>query len=209
MGNTKKVLAFFGAFNPPTKAHVDLAKLAMEHTDNTGVVFVPAKASYILNEQEKRFAYSDEERVEMLRRIHCLNSWMDFTTHDILSKEQPRSYETLKWLRDECGLKPTLLVGADQFCDMGRSWKYVSEIANEFGIVCLTRSINNAEFMLANNPFYQKIAPHVTVVQSPKEYENISSTNARVTMSIIQERIAALRHTLPEEVFDYIKENHL
>ena len=66
----KKVLAFFGAFNPPTKAHVKLAKLAMEQTNCEGVLLVPSKASYIVEEQKKSFAFSDTERIEM---IHYVN----------------------------------------------------------------------------------------------------------------------------------------
>ena len=43
----KRVLAFFGAFNPPTVAHVESARFAMERTGREGVVFVPSKSVYI------------------------------------------------------------------------------------------------------------------------------------------------------------------
>lgn len=205
----KKVLAFFGAFNPPTKAHVELSKLAMEQTGNEGVVFVPSKASYILDEQKKSFVFSDEDRLMMLYQLSHTYHWIRTNNYDIYAKEQPRTYESLKHLRDFCHFEPTLLVGADQFCDMARNWKHVPEIAEEFGIVCLTRSIHNAEYVLANHPFYQKIAAHVQIVKAPDEYRNISSSRVRAYMKVIEEGYADLKEALPEEIYDYIKENCL
>ena len=47
----KKALAFFGAFNPPTLAHLDLARYAMEKTGRDTVVFVPSRSVYIRETQ--------------------------------------------------------------------------------------------------------------------------------------------------------------
>ena len=65
----KRTLAFFGAFNPPTKAHIDLAEFAMNVTGRDDVIFVPSKMEYIRYEQKKDFAFSDASRIEMLKRI--------------------------------------------------------------------------------------------------------------------------------------------
>ena len=47
-------LAFFGAFNPPTAAHLDLAHFAMERTGARRVLFVPSGQRYILNDHHIR-----------------------------------------------------------------------------------------------------------------------------------------------------------
>ena len=208
----KKVLAFFGAFNPPTKAHIDLAKLAMEQTGMEGVVFIPSKSTYILNDQKKSFAFSDEERVDMLYEIRRSNSWMDFITHDMISEKQPCSYETLRWLRGAYNYQPSLLVGADQFARMEDEWKHVEEIAKEFGIVCMPRYLfHRTEGLLKNVPFYQKIAPYVTLVKVPYEYEYnpISSSRARAYLRVIQEGLEDLRNAVPPEIYVYIKEKYV
>lgn len=208
----KKVLAFFGAFNPPTKAHIDLAKLAMEQTGRDKVVFVPSKSTYILNDQKKSFAFSDEERTDMLYEIRRSNSWMDFITHDMISEKQPRSYETLQWLRDTYDFQPSLLVGGDQFARMEHEWKHVPEIAKEFGIVCIPRYLfHHTEELLKNVPFYQKIAPYVTLVKVPYEYEYnpISSSRARAYLRVVQEGLKDLRDAVPSEVYMYIKGRYI
>ena len=53
----KKALAFFGAFNPPTTAHLELARYALEQTGRETVVFVPSRSAYIREEQGKDYAY--------------------------------------------------------------------------------------------------------------------------------------------------------
>ena len=62
-------LAFFGAFNPPTRAHIDLAEVAREAVGAEDVIFVPSKSVYIRDEQKKSFVFSDEDRIKMLQRI--------------------------------------------------------------------------------------------------------------------------------------------
>ena len=108
-----RALAFFGAFNPPTVAHVELACFAMEATGREGVVFVPSKSVYIRDEQGKDFAYSDWQRLEMLRRAAASRPWMAVTDWELKAEVQPRTYETLCHLRDE-GYAPTLLIGSDK-----------------------------------------------------------------------------------------------
>ena len=97
----KRVLAFFGAFNPPTIAHIEAARIAMEATGREGVVYVPYKAVYIRDEQDKDFAYSDWQRLEMLRRAAESRPWMAVTDWELRQASQPRTYETLCHLRDE------------------------------------------------------------------------------------------------------------
>ena len=58
----KRALAFFGAFNPPTIAHLALAEFAMKAVGEDCVVFVPSKTAYIEDEQGKSYAFSDGER---------------------------------------------------------------------------------------------------------------------------------------------------
>ena len=72
----KNVLAFFGAFNPPTRAHLELADFAWRATGKEGVVFVPSRTDYIRDNQGKDAAYSNEERMEMLQKLAENRPWM-------------------------------------------------------------------------------------------------------------------------------------
>ena len=60
-------LLFGGAFNPPTKAHIHLAELALAETGRRQVIFMPSKSRYIEEDQGKDFAYSEEKRLALLK----------------------------------------------------------------------------------------------------------------------------------------------
>ena len=79
----KKALAFFGAFNPPTTAHLELARYALEQTGRETVVFVPSRSAYIREEQGKDYAYSDRARLAMLRAAREKRPWMAVTDYEL------------------------------------------------------------------------------------------------------------------------------
>ena len=204
----RKVLAFFGAFNPPTRAHVDLAEFAMKQTNSEEVIFVPSKSDYILEKQKKNFAFEDGERLYMLDSLLKTHQQFAVCNHDIMAETQPRTYETLCWIRDKHSLLPSLLIGADQLSDMEEKWTHVHEIAREFGIVCLSRKAFSTESILRSN-FWKDIAQYVQVIETPANTRWISSSSVRNYIAEIQEADRLLRKDVPEEIYNYIKEQYL
>ena len=150
----KKVLAFFGAFNPPTAAHLELADFARKATGREGVIFVPSQAAYIRGFQQKDAVFSDEVRLEMLETLAKTRPWMQVTGWELQQETQPRSYITLCHLREE-GYEPSLLIGSDNLKALPR-WKFVPEIAKEFGIVCLERGQDSCREIMENDPFLSR-----------------------------------------------------
>ena len=64
-----EVLAFFGAFNPPTIAHINLAREAMDKCHLEKVIFVPSQDSYVRTVQKKSFSFSNKQRLDMLHTM--------------------------------------------------------------------------------------------------------------------------------------------
>ena len=173
----KKVLAFFGAFNPPTTAHLELADFARKATGREGVIFVPSQAAYIRGFQQKSGAYSDAVRLEMLETLAKTRPWMRVCSWEMEQESQPRSYVTLCHLREE-GYEPSLLVGSDNLKALPR-WKFVPEIAREFGIVCLARGEDNCREIIENDPILKSLADYIEAPETPAEWRDISSTAVR------------------------------
>ena len=195
----KRVLAFFGAFNPPTVAHIEAARVAMTATGREGVVYVPSKSVYIHDEQGKDFAYSDRQRLEMLRRAAASRPWMEVTDWEIRAEIQPRTYETLCHLRNE-GYAPSLLVGSDKLPELEHGWQYVENITKEFGIVCMSRGGDECRRMIQDNDYLRSLAPYITVLDTPEATKGVSSTAVRrrvAEMKRLQTEIAAM---VPEEI---------
>ena len=190
-------LAFFGAFNPPTRAHVDLAEIAMKEAGAEKVIFVPSKSVYIMEDQKKGFAFSDENRIEMLTRIAADRPWMHCTDIEMKQPTQPRTYETLCMLRD-MGEEPSLLLGADKLPELDHLWLYVREIADEFGIVCMNRGDIDCNDLISQSPFLTSL--HIRVVNIPDTYRDFSSSRVRKCLFSLYELKEELNSLLPPEL---------
>lgn len=195
----KRVLAFFGAFNPPTIAHIEAARIAMEATGREGVVYVPSKAVYIRDEQEKDFAYSDWQRLEMLRRAAESRPWMAVTDWELRARTQPRTYETLCHLREE-GYAPALLIGSDKLPELEHGWKHVEAIAREFGFVCSGRGADECEAMIREDPYLSTLSDHIQVVEASDLLRGVSSTGVRRRLSRIRALKREVQALVPNEV---------
>ena len=195
----KRVLAFFGAFNPPTTAHVELARFAMEQTGREGVVFVPSKSAYIQGEQGKDSAYSDALRLKMLNILAGNRPWMEVSAMELHAEHQPRTYDTLCRLR-QAGVDPALLIGSDKLAELERAWLHVPEIAREFGIVCMARGQDACEDMIRESPFLTAISDRIQIVRTPDEYRAVSSTAVRAELRQLRQSVCRLRDMVPEEL---------
>ncbi len=195
-----RVLAFFGAFNPPTKAHMALAEAAMKALGAEGVVFVPSKAAYIRAVQGKDFAYPDETRLEMLRALQKTRSWMLVCGWELDRPAQPRTWETLRYLRG-AGLSPVLLLGSDKLAEFRSSWRRSDEIVRDYGVACLRRGDDDAE--LAREREYI-VSRGIALVDTPPRTRFVSSTKARRLIAQGADD-AALEALLPPEILPFVR----
>ena len=199
----KNVLAFFGAFNPPTRAHLELADYAWRETGREGVIFVPSRTDYIRNDQGKDAAYSNEEREGMLRRLAEIRPWMRVSGWELRQEEQPRTYRTLCHLRDE-GYAPSLLMGSDKLRELSSGWKHVPEIAREFGIVCLARGKDSCREIIRDDPFLQEISDGILLLETPDDWKEISSTAVREILRQPGDPEGRFMELVPDEIRELV-----
>lgn len=200
----KRVIAFFGAFNPPTIAHIEAARVAMEATGREGVVYVPSKSVYIKGEQGKDFAYSDWQRLEMLRRAAESRPWMAVTDWEMQAEAQPRTYDTLCHLRDG-GYEPALLIGSDKLAELEHGWRHVEEIAREFGFVCTSRGADECEEMIRRDPYLSSLKRYIQVVETPAILRDVSSTAVRQRLTRIRNLWREVNALVPQEVLPMLE----
>ena len=71
-----------------------------------------------------------------------------------------------------------MLIGSDNL-KVVSGWKYVPEIAKEFGIVCLARGEDNCREIIENDPILKSLADYIEVPEIPGTWRDISSTTVR------------------------------
>lgn len=194
-----KALVYGGAFNPPTRAHIELAEFALKETASDKVIFVPSKMRYIQEDQKKDFAFSDEERMKMLKDIASKREWMEVSDYELVSEEQPRIYVTMCYLRS-LGYECRLLFGSDKLHELENGWRYVDELCREFGICCMERNEDSCSEMIDNNPYLRTLKPYITVIHTPADYRHISSTQVRRLYQNVKENLSEISELIPGEL---------
>ena len=200
----KTALAFFGAFNPPTLAHLAAARAAAEQTGTEPVIFIPSRSVYIRGDQGKDKAWPDEARLAMLKKLSETRPWMAVSDIELKQDRQPRSYDTLCRLW-EGGVRASLLMGSDKLRELERGWLHVEEIAREFGIVCVSRGEDDCAKLLRQDPYLRALSPYIRLVTAPEEIRSVSSTRARRLLAENRDP-AGLAALLPEEILPLLKE---
>ena len=199
-----KALVYGGAFNPPTRAHIELADFSRKEVNADKVVFVPSKMRYIQEDQKKDFAFSDEDRLHMLRSIAAEHPWMEVSDYELLLKEQPRTYTTMCFLRDQ-GYECSLLFGSDKLTELEYGWKHVEDICREFGICCMARNNDCCEDIIDNDPYLRTLKPYITIIHTPADFQGFSSTKVRKLYLEAAEKLKDIMTMVPSEL-DGLKE---
>ena len=191
------VLVFGGAFNPPTNAHIELANQARMFLHYDKVIYVPSKLTYIKYEQQKDFAFKDDVRLKMLNDISNDQKWMIVSDYEINQEKQPRTYDTLCFLKQQ-GYQPHLLFGTDKLLELETGWKHVEDICHEFGIVCMERNNDDCKQIIENDSYLSSLKDDITLVHTTDSYQSLSSTKIRKLF--LEKKYEEIEAYIPKEL---------
>ncbi len=192
-----KVLFYGGAFNPVSKAHIELANYVRESLHFDKVIFMPTKDRYIKHDEGKDFVIKESTRFKLLEKVAKKNDWMIVSDYELNCDKQPRTYETLSFLKNK-GYDLKLLIGSDWLLKLNSGWKYVDEIMHEFGVILMTRNHDDIEQIIEQDEYLRQFKEYITCVNTPDIYQNISSTKIR--QALFSSNLNELELMLPKEI---------
>ena len=115
-------ILYGGSYDPPTLAHIGIAKLAMKKTNSVGVIFMPTSQSPHKNKANA----SNQHRIKMLEIALEGFSWAQISTIEIDRGGISYTIDTMETLMKD-GLKIQLLIGADQWSNF-KAWHRYEEL---------------------------------------------------------------------------------
>ena len=137
--NTKKlksIALYGGSFDPVHKAHLELARTALENCDLESVIFVPAAQSPL---KKSAALAEDADRVEMLRLATTGEPRFDVDTCEIERGGTSYTVDTVKAYRAAHeGCRLHWIIGADQF-ELLAQWRCIEEIASMITFIVIRR----------------------------------------------------------------------
>lgn len=195
-----RIVIFGGTFNPPTRAHLDIATEALYYLDAEKVLFVPVSDLYKKDDVEISY-----HRVNMLnlaignfRRLE-----IDFTEVD--SVKLTYTYETVEKIKLQYQDKELfLLIGADNLEDF-KNWKNQRSIMENCSLLVVNRNNSSIDEIIESNEILTEFKDKI--IEAPIEEIEISSTEVR--NRIASGELEGLENLVDKEVIDYIVENKL
>ena len=195
-----RIVIFGGTFNPPTRAHLDIATEALYYLDAEKVLFVPVSDLYKKDDVEISY-----HRVNMLnlaignfRRLE-----IDFTEVDAVALTY--TYETVEKIKSRYQDKELfLLIGADDLENF-KNWKNQRSIMENCSLLVVNRNNSSIDEIIESNEILTEFKDKI--IEAPIEEIGISSTEVR--NRIASGELEGLENLVDKEVIDYIVENKL
>lgn len=190
----KQIIAVFGgSFNPPTVAHINLAKQILNKIQNIEkVIFVPVSTKY-----NKGGLASNEIRFGMLRKICEKEEKLEVSSIELDTSKQLYTIETLRLIQEQNKKSDILFViGTDNLKEI-ETWHKAEELLKNFKVLILERGNDNIEEIIENDSFLKKHKQSFIKLQNIDKI-NLSATEIRKNVKNGE----SIKGLVPEEIIN-------
>jgi len=178
-----------GCFNPPSCAHIDLAKEILKNLNLDKIIFVPVGNYY-----EKEDLEDSIHRYNMLKIATSKTSNIEVEDIEIKANKKLYAKDAFKMLQKKYFEDDIyFIMGTDNFINM-HNWNGYEDIIQRYKYIIVERPNFNINVNKENILYYK-----------PEQIKDISST---VIRKLLKEK-ASLNNYIDEDVYKYIIDNNL
>lgn len=200
MKEKNTIVVFGGSFNPPLNSHFSIAEQVLnQYEEVEKIVFIPVSKKY-----EKDGLEENYHRYNMLKLVIDKNR--NFLLSDIDMNENKSLYtiETLEKTQRQFSNKQIwFLIGSDNLKEL-HTWKRAEELVSNYKILVMERNEDKVEEIIKQNELLSCYKENIEKLNEEIR-SNFSSTYIRAQIK----KKKSIRYLLPDEVYEYIKENNL
>ncbi len=184
-------VVYGGAFNPPTKAHLEVYRYLLERVDVGCFVYLPVSSRY-----RKGDLASDTHRLRMLK---LATTGLEKATVSDLELQDDAYYGTYESLRrlDTPDQRTAFVLGADHLRTLPR-WKQAEKLLSSFTFFVLNREGKDLEALIAADAF---------LYRHREAFKLFDDFKMEISSSMFRRRLDW--ELVPEAVAEYIKEHNL
>ena len=194
----KKIGFYGGCFNPPTKAHIEMAKKAIKECDLDEVVFVPVGDSY-----KKQELAQGIDRYNMLKIACEGNGKLKVSDIEIRSSHKYNAIDIFeiisnKYIDDNL----FFLIWVDNLSKMSE-WKESKKLIENYNYIIFERNNIDANSIIENNEMLENNKENFEIIKN-NDYKWISSSSIRESI-----KIGEKPEDINEKVYKYIIDNKI
>ncbi len=163
-------VVYGGAFNPPTKAHVEVYRFLMEKLPIARFIFLPVSSVY------GKDVEADRHRYAMLERLTETLPGAEVSALEMEDETYRGTYHSLTRLSDET--ETAFVIGADHLKTLPR-WKNAEKLLSEFRIIVLNRGGEDLRGIIEGDGMLSRYAE--TFILFPEFHLDISASTYRTS----------------------------
>ncbi len=197
----EKIGFFGGSFNPPTNAHLEIAKTALEEMELDKVYFVPMGNTY------KKPGLIDEKlRYEMLQIACAKNEKIDVENIELNLTKSLTTIEAFKRIESKYSKTQNYyIMGADNFLKLP-NWQDAEELITNYKLIVFARKGEELSDLINNNKL---INSHLTNINLLKIENNISCSSGIIRDLIKEGKNEIAKKYTEERIVEFINKNKL
>lgn len=176
---TKRCVVLGGSFNPPTRAHKELLRAAIQKLDADLGLFVPSSDFYVTRKagRQKRTALSEDVRKQLL--LAMCDKDMSVDTCEYGDATKGRTLQTLQEIQAKYpDYEIWFLMGSDKL-DIFHKWKTHEQIMKDFCLLWMDRDDMDCDALwnaLKTDPVVGRYICRQNVLETPKSATGVSSS---------------------------------
>ena len=187
-----------GSFNPPTKAHIELAKKAQKECKLDKVIFVPVGDLY-----QKEGMAKGIDRYNMVQIACRGENNLEVLDIEIKSNKNYKAIDIFSILKEEHKNDDSFFImGADNFKNMPL-WKESKTLVSDFNYIIFDRDLLEVNNIIENDELLKNNKERFTII-SNNRFNNCSSTDIRKQLENGRKP-----ENLDDKVYDYIRKNNI
>jgi len=197
----EKIGFFGGSFNPPTNAHLEIAKTALEEMELDKVYFVPMGNTY------KKPGLIDEKlRYEMLQIACAKYEKIDVENIELNLTKSLTTIEAFKRIESKYSKTQNYyIMGADNFLKLP-NWQNAEELITNYKLIVFARKGEELSDLINNNKL---INSHLTNINLLKIENNISCSSGIIRDLIKEGKNEIAKKYTEERIVEFINKNKL
>lgn len=183
-GEKKKIVVLGGSFNPPTSAHYELMKVAVDALGADIGFFVPVSDAYLRRKMSRSHppvVLSSELRVKMLQTM-CVDDCRFQVCEKEIGTIEPRTIPTLESIQEDYpNAEVYFIMGADKL-DLLVHLTEKRKFLDDFKVALYSREDDRVEQVLKEHELLSHYLNRIVILPQPEGTEGVSSSLVRDRM---------------------------
>ena len=199
-----RIVVVFGTFNPLTKAHIQIGKLAQEKVQADKVIYVPARDEFLVDWKKMvgSAILNAQTRIMLMKKAFIPYGFV-VSELETANKSDGKTYSSLNLLKQQyLNSKFYLVMGADKIEELDR-WYNAQQLISQNRFLIVNRNEMSLSDVLNKSPLASRYAANFTAIVN-EQYVHLSSTVIRDACA--HKKLVEYQDLLPEIVYQYLFE---